>query len=175
MGDAFDPVWRDAIRCLDPVAVRGGVALPLVCIGDSQRNCGLGGGGILAMQDAVELSKLLPADGDFDEAGRLNLPALRAAEEKMMQRKQNFASNKARRASAMRKHIDDFGRGTGSLEDWFRSGLDLGLVRFFLPRLGSLSNAWYRWDERRLGRVGSDASTTIYPKVRDVLDRGIGG
>ena len=92
MGDAFDPLWRDAIRCLDRVTVRaefthgdsmllGDVELPLVCIGDSQRNCGLGGGGILAMQDAIELSKLLEADGAFDGAGRPNLTALRAAEE----------------------------------------------------------------------------------------------
>ncbi len=185
MGDAFDPVWRDAIRCLDRVTVRGqfthgdstlrsDVALPLVCIGDSQRNCGLGGGGILAMRDAIELSKLLEADGAFDAAGRPDLSALRAAEAKMMKRKQEFASSKARLDSRMRKGVDEFGRGPGSLDDLFPSAWSLALARFFLPRLGSLFNAWYRRENGRLGRVGSDASSAIYPNVRKVLDRGIG-
>lgn len=182
MGDALDPVWHDAIRCLDRVTVRGELnhgdsqlkgdgALPLVCIGDSLRNCGLGGGGTLAMQDSIELSRLLEADGAFDGAGRPNLTALRAAEQTMMKRKQDFASNKARLESNLRSRIKEFGRGSGSLDDLFQGGWSLRLARLFLPRLGSLSNKWYRWDERRLGRVGSDASTAIYPNVRKVLDR----
>ncbi len=91
-----------------------------------------------------------------------------------MQRKQDFASNRARLSSAMRSQIDESGRGPGSLDDWFSSGWKLGLARFFLPRLGSLFNLWYRRDKRRLGRVGSDASSAIYPNVRKVLNRGIG-
>ena len=186
MGDAFDPVWQDVIRQLDRVTVRGEFthgdsslrphcALPLVCIGDSQRNCGLGGGGILAMRDAIELSKLLESAGAFDVAGRPDLLALRAAEETMMRRKQQFASAKAWLLDRLRSRIDQLGRGPASLDDFFPSRWSLALARLTLPALGSLSNAWYRRDERRLGRVGSDASTTIYPNVRKLLQHGDGG
>ena len=58
MSDAFDPMYAQTVDCLERVTVRGsavhgdsslkeGVSLPLVCIGDSPQNCGLGGGGVL--------------------------------------------------------------------------------------------------------------------------------
>jgi 2-polyprenyl-6-methoxyphenol hydroxylase-like FAD-dependent oxidoreductase len=183
MGDAFDPVWSDAIRCLDRVTVREefthgastlrkDTPLPLVCIGDSLRNCGLGGGGILAMQDAIELSKLLVADGAFDRAGRPRLPELRAAESKMLERKESFASAKERLFSRHRKRIKSLGRGAGSLHDWFPGGWLLGFAGFFLAWFGRITNALYGLEKRLNGRVGSDASSPIFPNVRKVLERG---
>jgi hypothetical protein len=93
MGDVIDPLYHNAVDCLERVTVRGnfvhgpssrlkeGLSMPLVCIGDAPRNCGLGGGGILAMHDAIELSQLLVAEGAFDATtGRVVLPPLREAE-----------------------------------------------------------------------------------------------
>ena len=170
MGEQFDPAWRNAIERLDRVTVRAevthgdsklrdDVALPLVCIGDSQRNCGLGGGGNLAMQDAIELSKLLEAAGAFDAAGRPVLAPIRAAEAVMIERKQSFHEKKQGRVRAMHSRIETEGRGESSLADFGLTGWKLVLARFFLPRVGRLLSAWFRWEERRYGRVGSDAST----------------
>ena len=71
-----------------------GVTLPLVCIGDSPQNCGLGGGGVLAMQDAIELSKVLLAPGGFAANGHVNLPPIRDAEVVMLARKTAFNDRK---------------------------------------------------------------------------------
>ena len=185
MGDAFDPLWRNAISCLERVTVREEMThgdstlrddcqLPLVCIGDSLRNCGLGGGGILAMQDAIELSKLLEAHDAFDTEGRVNLVPLRPAEAVMMKRKQSFAREKAARFNFQRGRARELGRGPGSLADWFPAGLPLFLARLLLPAFGRLTRAWYRRERRRLGRVGSDASAPIYPNVRRLLRSGDG-
>jgi hypothetical protein len=69
--------------------------LPIVCIGDALWNCGLGGGGNLAMQDALDLSTVvLDTDGGFFEkvSGRpnLELPGLVEAERAMLERKAGF-------------------------------------------------------------------------------------
>ena len=81
MAGNWDPLYETAIDCLERVTVRNSVVhghstlrpdltLPLVCIGDSPQNCGLGGGGVLAMQDAIELSKVLLSEGAFTTAAR---------------------------------------------------------------------------------------------------------
>jgi len=191
MGELFDESWRDGIRSLDRVTVRGeythgetelreasDVALPLVCIGDSLLNCGLGGGGILAMQDANELATLLEKEGAFDDAGRPNLSSLRAAEGEMLARKQEFHRDKRQRADGTRAQVTKRGRGP---TEWFfewddlgLTGWKLGLARLLLPRVAALTNAWYRWDEWRLGRVGATPSTLIYPSVKKLLVSGEG-
>ena len=65
MGGHLDEVWQDAVRALERVTVRGnymhgddttlrdGLTLPLVCIGDAPRNCGLGGGGNLLRENCL--------------------------------------------------------------------------------------------------------------------------
>ena len=105
MAGNWDPLYETAIDCLERVTVRNSVVhghstlrpdltLPLVCIGDSPQNCGLGGGGVLAMQDAIELSKVLLSEGAFTSAGRVVLPPLRAAEAVMIERKYGFNERK---------------------------------------------------------------------------------
>lgn len=109
MGAHFDAVWSSAIDRLDRVTVRGDYthgtetalreddaakALPLVCIGDSLRNCGLGGGGILAMQDAIEVADLLVRPRAFDGRGGADLTPLRAAEPTMLARKHAHMASK---------------------------------------------------------------------------------
>ena len=154
------------------------VALPLVCIGDSLLNCGLGGGGILAMQDANELAALLEKEGAFDDAGRPDLSSLRAAEGAMLARKQEFHAEKQQRARGTCAQVAERGRGPTEwpfeLDDLGLPGWKLGLARLLLPRVAALTNAWYRWDEWRLGRVGATPSTPIYPSVKKLLDSGEG-
>ena len=179
MGDQFDDAWRDAVRCLERVTVRADtthgdstlrddVALPLVCIGDAQIHCGQGGGGNIAMLDAIELSKVIEAEGAFDATGRPNLAPLRAAEAAMFARKQPFHARRVAGMRAMRAWIKAQGRGEMSLADFGRgSGKMLALTRIF--------NLWFRWEQWWYGRVGSDASTPhIYTNVIEVLQRGEG-
>ena len=175
-------IWESPVRVTvraevthGDTSLREDVALPLVCMGDAQRNAGLGGGGILAMRDALDLAAVLGADGAFDaETGSAQLPPLRAAEEVMMERKQAFHSRKAWRNASARKSIEAHGRGEASLEDYFSWGWKLGLARMLLPRLGRMMGAWYRREERQRGRVGSDEHSAIFPNVKAVLEQGGG-
>jgi len=121
MGDDFCPVWKEVVDHVDRMTVRNAVThgptklrppgtMPLICIGDSLRNCGLGGGGMLAMQDSIELCKvLLPDDGDtkapavFDPVtGRVALAPLRGAVEEMLALKNEQADEKRRRSEFKR-------------------------------------------------------------------------
>ena len=149
-----------------------------MCIGDSLLNCGLGGGGILAMQDANELATLLEAEGAFDEAGRPKMGALRAAGETMLARKREFHSSKLQRARATRTQVAEQGRGAAewpfALEDLGLTGWKLGVARWMVPIAAALTNAWYRWDQWRMGKVGATRSTLIYPSVKKLLDSGEG-
>ena len=124
MHESFDEVWRDAIRGLERVTVRGkymhgddtklreGLTLPLVCIGDAPRNCGVGGGGNLAMQDANELATILEAPDAFDEAtGAANLAPLRAGEAIMFARKEAFHVERLKPPMNTRKMVEARGRG----------------------------------------------------------------
>ncbi|MEM7101314.1 MAG: hypothetical protein AAF541_23865 [Pseudomonadota bacterium] len=184
MGEVLDPLWRNAIECLERVTVREEVThgltklrsdcmLPLICVGDSLRNCGLGGGGILAMQDAIEMSKLFEDEKAIVD-NKLNLELLRSNEQEMLKRKQDFSRRKAVRFDQQRKRVLELGRGPGSLADWFPAGVPLFLARLILPALGKFSSAWYRRERRRRGKAGSDAGTSIYPNVRKLLERGEG-
>ena len=108
----FDDRWVSAIDSISRATVRGeythgeatalrededSVALPLVCCGDSLRNIGLGGGGNLAIQDALDLCAVLQAPDAFDSStGHIQpstLEKLRAVEAAALERKQkHFAS-----------------------------------------------------------------------------------
>ncbi len=109
MGGFYDQRWHDAVDGLDRVTVRPlmahasgatlkGGTLPLVSIGDSLRNVGLGGGGQLAMQDVVDLVGTLLKEPRFDaETGRLvDLAALRTTEATCFERKESFVSKRDR-------------------------------------------------------------------------------
>jgi len=115
MGDHFDPLWHNAVDCITRATVRGeyshgagtslredaeSVALPLVCCGDSLRNIGLGGGGNLAIEDALGYTKVLSSrDGFCEETGRLReetLQNLRRAEADALKRKQKHFSNRTK-------------------------------------------------------------------------------
>ena len=127
MSDALDPTWREAVRCLDRATVRAevmhgdttlrdDVTLPLVCMGDSQRNAGLGGGGILAMRDALDLADVLVSNDAFDaNTGSVRQPPLRMAEAALMERKQEFHAQAVLRAHRTKESIEKHGRGEGSL------------------------------------------------------------
>lgn len=70
MKGVFAPFWEEIVASVDRITIReqtvhGETELlpereyPMICIGDSLWNCGLGGGGILAMQDSLELADLI--------------------------------------------------------------------------------------------------------------------
>lgn len=70
MRGVFAPMWDEVVTSLGRITIREQVVhgesellserkLPLICIGDSLWNCGLGGGGILAMQDALQIANLM--------------------------------------------------------------------------------------------------------------------
>ena len=83
-----------------------------MCIGDAPRNCGVGGGGNLAMQDANELATLLEADDAFDEStGATNLAPLRAGEAIMFARKEAFHVERLKPPMNTRKMVEARGRG----------------------------------------------------------------
>jgi len=176
MGDYFDPVYHQVIDALDRVTVRGvyvhgesttlrkEVSLPLICIGDSMRNCGLGGGGILAMRDALDTAEILSQPGAFDpESCKVNLEPLRVVENVMMERKVEFNAGRASKPwSQDRPHGDpimtlgDLLPSTSILLKLvFRSG-----IAFF--------RAWFQL-ARWFGRPGSNISSPIYPSVRPLL------
>jgi len=145
VSDALDPTWREAVRCLDRATVRAevmhgdttlrdDVTLPLVCMGDSQRNARLGGGGILAMRDALDLADVLVSYDAFDaNTGSVRQPPLRMAEAALMERKQEFHAQAVLRAHRTKESIEKHGRGEGSLADYY-SGWKLGLARLLLPK-----------------------------------------
>lgn len=130
MNGVFAPFWEEVVTSVDRITIReqmvhGETELlsereyPLICIGDSLWNCGLGGGGILAMQDSLELANLIlgedfllgtippicnlttaphvciadPESRLFDpETGAMDLanPALKKIEGGMLERKAEF-------------------------------------------------------------------------------------
>ena len=126
------------------------------------------------MRDALDLADVLVSNDAFDaNTGSVRQPPLRMAEAALMERKQEFHAQAVLRAHRTKESIEKHGRGEGSLADYY-SGWKLGLARLLLPKLGRLTGAWYRYDEWRLGRVGSDESTIIYPIVDAVLEKGVG-
>jgi len=195
MGDAFCPIWKEAIDQLERVTVRGSVThgvtslkkditLPLICVGDSLRNCGLGGGGMLAMQDAVELAKVLLPDDEtgsqatpfFEPAtGRVSdLAPLRLLAEVMLTRKNEHNEQKERRNVLVERRAEGDARGVDLTWDDVRDTYELGTVKFWamrllLPRLQALVRRWYVAD-LSCGLAGSTPENAIvYKNVTDYL------
>eukprot|EP00929_Paragymnodinium_shiwhaense_P078591 TRINITY_DN40757_c0_g2_i1.p1 TRINITY_DN40757_c0_g2~~TRINITY_DN40757_c0_g2_i1.p1 ORF type:complete len:501 (+),score=74.54 TRINITY_DN40757_c0_g2_i1:298-1800(+) len=195
MGDDFCPVWKEVIDHVDRLTVRNDVThgptklrppgtMPLICIGDSLRNCGLGGGGMLAMQDSIELCKvLLPDDGEttapvvFDPVtGRADLAPLRSAVEKMLALKNEQADGKRRRSEFQRIWKDDRDGNLDFTWDDFRQMHELGSIKYramrlLLPWVQALVSRSYAADLAR-GEAGSTkANAIIYKNVTDYLAR----
>jgi len=196
MGETFCPIWQEAIDHLDRVTVRGtvthgpttlrdDVSLPLICIGDSLRNCGLGGGGMLAMQDAIELSKVLLRD-DCDEqpaplfdaaTGRLRDRApLRKLAELMLARKIEHVEGRRKWSALCERRAQGDGRGPDLTWEDVREKFELGPIKYWsmrllLPRLQALVSRWYAKDLAR-GLAGSTPENAIvYKAVSDYLER----
>jgi len=183
MEPIFDPLWLPVIDCLERITVRGiyyhghetklndSVELPLVCIGDSMRNCGLGGGGILAMRDAIELSEELLKPGAFDpKTRRPNLSTLRATEENMMARKTEFHKNTAAWSwiRADKQKGTDLSWGT-FFPPHHQQPWKLAAFRYYCLTLRYLFGRWYEQELASAIPPGSDPSSPIYPMVRKAL------
>jgi len=184
MEGAFDSLYLPAVDALERVTVRGvynhgqattlrpadQMRLPLVCIGDSALNCGLGGGGNIAMQDAVQLSQLLRKPDAFDSEGRANLRPLREAEAMMMERKVEHWKEK----DMWTKHLKSPRPIHGSLDlewsDFFPAAWKRLAAQIVLPRVGALVKRWYAQDVAR-GEAGSDEDTPIYSNVQCTLEQ----
>eukprot|EP00405_Crypthecodinium_cohnii_P031001 CAMPEP_0206501128 /NCGR_PEP_ID=MMETSP0324_2-20121206/53102_1 /ASSEMBLY_ACC=CAM_ASM_000836 /TAXON_ID=2866 /ORGANISM="Crypthecodinium cohnii, Strain Seligo" /LENGTH=147 /DNA_ID=CAMNT_0053988841 /DNA_START=1 /DNA_END=440 /DNA_ORIENTATION=+ len=131
-----------------PTELRDNVSLPLVCIGDSLRNCGIGGGGNIALQDAIELASALAAPGVFDEtSGKLrSLETIRKIEPTMLERKNEFNDMKDKRYTSF-DMLSKNGHREFSYKDlpsmfpnfWMRLGIQFCL-RFVRP----FFKAWYK-------------------------------
>eukprot|EP00939_MAST-03C_sp_MAST-3C-sp1_P000929 g929.t1 len=174
----WDPVWLEAIESMERVTVRGnymhgeevtlrsndGDLPPLVCIGDSLRNCGLGGGAILACQDVIELANVL-CEGN----GRLDMEKIRDAEPEMLKRKVEFHEEKKRNVRIMRDTPSDDEDPSSTFSQMFDMPAPL---RFFTERLViPLFKAWYERDRRSHGGVGSTPESPVYPKVLECYRR----
>ena len=189
------PIWEEAVEGLDRVKVRGSVThghtelksepvtLPLIAIGDSLRNCGIGGGGILAMQDAIELSKLLAPDaGGEAEAGAVFCPEtghadpapLRKAAEVMLKRKTEFMEDKKEKQwmHERRKAGDERGPDFTWDDMLEHNGFVVGhLQRIFLPWVQWLSKRSYAADLAR-GEAGSTKENSlVYSNVTAYLEK----
>uniref|UniRef100_A0A0G4HLV1 FAD-binding domain-containing protein n=1 Tax=Chromera velia CCMP2878 TaxID=1169474 RepID=A0A0G4HLV1_9ALVE len=122
MGGRFDSVWHEAVDKLDRATVRAVPVhgdetelkseaelgrLPLICVGDSLRNIGLGGGGNLALEDALEVSEILCKPGAFDETTGRFLPhregvGMREVEKGMLKRKKEFHAQREKQVKWIR-------------------------------------------------------------------------
>ena len=188
----FGVYAHQAIDCLDRVTVRPEVVssgetelkpsnLPLVCLGDSQANCGLGGGGILAMQDSLELAELVVDEyskiGSFnDETGEFYMEKFLPIERKMLDRRNEFITEKRK-------------RGFGSWVDFRKSWYEI-VSKFVIEPEGSILlpvkrvlitgafrsvvavfNTFYKIEKQIYGGIGSDAKSKVYPGVKKALDK----
>ena len=109
MGNRIDEIWKQGVDSLERITVRGSMthgdtilrndrSLPIVCIGDSLRNCGLGGGGMLAMQDANELGKAI-----IESSGGIDIDEIMKP---MLERKKEHMEEKERRNAHFFKRDD---------------------------------------------------------------------
>lgn len=191
LGDNVHPMYHASIDALDRATVRpsfshGGEVhlkddcdLPLVCIGDALSNCGVGGGGILAMQDTIELAKVLARQDAFDDNGSVNLKLIREVEPAMLERKENFRKQRRTEDDSMmqRPNLDNgcFAGVFSHMNVVMPTGKDASLVK----RVG-LSGlrfciagvvAGIASITRRCKPVGSDASNArLYSNVKKALE-----
>lgn len=212
MGTHFDPLYHAIVDGLDRATVRpvynhGSAtklredqsSLRLVCIGDAQRNIGLGGGGNLALQDAVDLSEALCVPGlvkafvDDKTRGKNNqeitspskaamdlTAALRGAEATMLKRKVDFHANRAAASAMLQDRPSDdkdpFVRSVGDFFPVAPPGAPLwrrasaSLTAMAADMAANVSVAAYRW-ERAQGQVGSSRVSPTSPDVLKWLRR----
>jgi len=185
MGDHFDPVWHNAIDCITRATVRGdyshgagtvlrqdaeSVALPLVCCGDSLRNIGLGGGGNLAIEDALGYTKVLSSRHGFcEETGRLDeeaLQGLRRAEAAALKRKQKHFSSREKTQTALyeRDGGDPLASKLSDMADRWHYKLGLGVVGTALKSMHSFQ-AWLGGGAPR----GSGPDSPLHAQVAKAL------
>eukprot|EP01084_Bolivina_argentea_P312963 541868_1 len=203
----LDPVWIEAIKSLERMTVRSqymhgdnvelkDTKIPIVCIGDALRNCGLGGGGILAMQDTIELSKVLL---DNMENGIIDIDAIRNIEPNMLQRKMEFHVTKDKfgykllrydleneDVFCLRKPQQDpyisVGECTERMLKHFNKGKEMkygmfesvinrlkyGLFYSFCYSVGPITHYWYKF-EKSIGGGGSKKGSRIYKNVKSAM------
>ena len=187
----FAPMWQEIVASLDRITIREMMVhgttellpertLPIICIGDSLWNCGLGGGGILAMHDALDLTDALlnPAAGLIDpDTGKINwdAPKLVEVEAEMLKRKAEF--NKQQGPSRERFLRREPGK-VGTRFEWedMMPGTSVASVAMrsaaalVLPRVCALFQDWYAQDAAR-GTAGSDETSPMFPAVEEALKR----
>ena len=189
MGSEVCAVWKQAVTALDRVTVRGSMthgptmlravgSLPLVCIGDALRNCGVGGGGMLAMEDAVALGKALLAEDVpnadvFSPSGRADAAKLRPIVEAMLARKVDHMEGKAKKAWMLGPRAAGDVRGAdiswADVREHEQSAARFWAMRLALPLVGRLAARWYSADLAR-GEVGSTKENAlVYSGVREYL------
>jgi hypothetical protein len=178
MGGSFEDLYHHAVDCLDRVTVCGVYShgdtsladccsLPLVCIGDAQRNIGLGGGGNLALQDSTDLAVFLCGGDPFDaSSGLLNMQALHEVEGKMLKRKTEFHEvRKKHMEGVLKTRQGDIRKSSISIADLAGGNrLMAGMIRLF----AGISRLAYAW-ECRWGLAGSVPGSHIFSNVRQLL------
>eukprot|EP00750_Incisomonas_marina_P031290 INCI792.1.p1 GENE.INCI792.1~~INCI792.1.p1 ORF type:complete len:483 (-),score=82.34 INCI792.1:378-1826(-) len=194
MGNNFDPLYHAVIDGLSRVTVRGTYThgsgttlrsdtesrvLPLVCCGDSLRNIGLGGGGNLAIQDALAYTRVLTnkegADGEkagsaFDETGRLTASALeqlREAEAEALKRKHRHFDGVNKYADSYRIRpevgVDANVSKLGDFAEKPHWKLLLNAGHAGMKAVGAFAK-WRGWTE------GADKSTPLHAQVRKAIE-----
>lgn len=149
-------------------------------------------GGVLAMQDAIELSKVLLQDGAFDSMGRAVLAPLREAEAVMIDRKYRFNERKKGDPRLKPRNPQQLAQ-SGSAET--RHARAVGMGRSFLPvpaadlpapaeaalrkrgwspdlepaEVAALVKAWLREDFAQQ-KDGCDPSSPIFPNVAQYME-----
>lgn len=148
--------------------LRQKATLPVVCIGDALLNCGLGGGGILAMRDAIELSNLLSTEDAFNSLGRANVELFRPAERVMLERKQDFHKRKVSEISTLIRTRDASRGSSLSLKDVIKSPVKRILARLVYWFISGLFKRWFLFD-KKFGHPGSSPKSPLYPNVKALL------
>lgn len=178
MGDHFEPLYHSAVDCLDRVTVRGifshgdsrlsdDCSLPLVCIGDAQRNIGLGGGGNLALQDSMDLARFLMSENAFDRSnGSLNLQALRVIESHMLKRKVEFHEERRKKIDMFEARQNNPDKSSISFTDLARGNRVIASIMTVFSSILHLALRWEQWR----GIAGSVPGSRMFPSVRKVID-----
>eukprot|EP00427_Karlodinium_veneficum_P011166 CAMPEP_0169085216 /NCGR_PEP_ID=MMETSP1015-20121227/13037_1 /TAXON_ID=342587 /ORGANISM="Karlodinium micrum, Strain CCMP2283" /LENGTH=478 /DNA_ID=CAMNT_0009145279 /DNA_START=36 /DNA_END=1472 /DNA_ORIENTATION=- len=179
MADHFEPLYHNAVDCLNRVTVRGiyshgdsrlsdDCSLPLICIGDAQRNIGLGGGGNLALQDSMDVARFLSSESAFDSAdGSLNLQALREIESHMLKRKVEFHEERRKRMEGLLgSRQDNPEKSSISITDLAGGNRVIASMMSVFSGILRLAHSWERW----WGILGSVPGSRMFSSVRKVLD-----
>jgi 2-polyprenyl-6-methoxyphenol hydroxylase-like FAD-dependent oxidoreductase len=183
----FDRFWHGAVDALDRITVRGmfdhGVqtelraddafaTLPLACCGDALRHIGLGGGGNLALQDALHYASVLTKPGAFDDAsGRLTcgaLQKLRKAEADALDRKRKHFKYMTKPRDEMMRRVPGADPNCQMLGDF----ADKWYWKVLLNGYGWVAGALRAIEEWRQGGrlVGSDTTGPLYKNVAKALE-----